>query len=96
MGWHWVDSASPEFHGQPFTSTFVYGYYNGKMNFLEPMADLSFLEDHPHFSATVKEPEKVTTAGWYPAQYKVRFNSAADSYEVLLTRLHFREVEESD
>jgi hypothetical protein len=42
MGAHWMDVTSPEFNGQPFTHTFVYGSYDGKVNFLEPMATLAF------------------------------------------------------
>ncbi|RYY10158.1 MAG: hypothetical protein EOO04_37320, partial [Chitinophagaceae bacterium] len=37
MGAHWVDPTSPEFSGKPFTQTFIYGSYNGKVNFYEPM-----------------------------------------------------------
>ena len=29
MGAHWVDKETPELHEHPFTSTFVYGSYNG-------------------------------------------------------------------
>jgi hypothetical protein len=33
MGVHWIDPTSPEFNGQPFTKTFIYGSWNGKLFF---------------------------------------------------------------
>lgn len=44
MGWHWVDPTSHEFHGKPFSATFIYGYYNGELAFIEPMITLDFLK----------------------------------------------------
>lgn len=43
MGWHWVDVNSHEFHGKPFSATFIWGYYNGELAFVEPMITLDFL-----------------------------------------------------
>jgi Hypothetical protein TTHB210 len=44
MGSHWVDLASHEFHGAGFTSTFIWGSYDGKVIFVEPMISKTFLE----------------------------------------------------
>ena len=38
MGVHAVNPSAPEFHNQPFTATFLYGYYNKQQTFIEPMA----------------------------------------------------------
>ncbi|MBI2841856.1 MAG: hypothetical protein HYX78_00490 [Armatimonadetes bacterium] len=35
MGAHWINPESSEFHGQPFTKTFIYGFYDGKMAFID-------------------------------------------------------------
>ena len=37
MGAHWVDPTSPEFTPAGFSRTFIYGFWDGEMNFLEPM-----------------------------------------------------------
>src|SRR5262249_11040044 len=37
QGNHWVDANAPELHGEPFTQTFLFGYYNGHNVFWEPM-----------------------------------------------------------
>lgn len=36
MGAHWVDKTAPELQGKPFTVTFIYGTYDGKVTFYEP------------------------------------------------------------
>src|SRR6185312_7546133 len=40
MGAHWGDITSPEWHGGGFTSTFIYGAYDGHVTFEEPMITL--------------------------------------------------------
>ncbi len=89
MGWHWVDPTSSEFHGFPFTATFVFGYYNGNQIFWEPMVALSFLESHPTKTYEIKQPDKVSSKGWYPMKYIVRYNSPIDTYDVMLTDLYY-------
>ncbi len=44
MGAHWVDPTSPEFTGAGFSRTFLYGFWDGHMNFLEPMITKAFIE----------------------------------------------------
>lgn len=87
MGVHAIDPASPEFHGQPFTATFIYGYYNKQLTFIEPMASLAFLQSKPTFSAPLARPGKFSKAGAYPSSYSVRYDEATRSYEVTLTDL---------
>ena len=42
MGAHWIDPASPEFNGETFRKTFIYGTLEGKVNFIEPMITNDF------------------------------------------------------
>ena len=37
MGTHWVDPTTPELNGQPFTTTFIFGSWDGELTFTEPM-----------------------------------------------------------
>jgi hypothetical protein len=87
MGVHAINPASPEFKGQPFTSTFIYGYHNKKLTFLEPMASLDFLKSKPAFSAPVGRPSKYLKAGAYPSSYSIKYDNATRSYEVSLDGL---------
>lgn len=84
MGVHAVNPSAPEFHGQPFTATFIYGYYNKRQTFLEPMASLTFLKSKPSFSAPVPRPASYTKPGVYPSAYSVKYDAAHNTYEVTL------------
>ena len=84
MGVHAINPAAPEFKGQPFTATFIYGYHNRKLTFLEPMASVAFLKSKPAFSAPVARPASYLKAGAYPSKYSVAYNEAERTYEVRL------------
>ncbi len=87
MGWHWIDFRSPEFHGQPFTTTYIYGFYNGEMIFLEPMMALSFLKTKPQFTKEVPLPKNAAIPGNYPANYSLLYDSVQDLYWLSLEKL---------
>lgn len=84
MGVHAIKPTAPEFQGQPFSATFIYGYYNKQLTFLEPMASLSFLKSKPSFSAEVPRPATYTKPGVYPGTYSVKYDATRDLYEVAL------------
>ncbi|MDI3320698.1 DUF5602 domain-containing protein [Pinibacter soli] len=71
MGAHWVDPTSPEFNGQPFTQTFIYGTYDGKVTFYEPMITLDFLKNNTNFERSIPQPLKVQKSGYYPTVERV-------------------------
>jgi hypothetical protein len=71
MGCHWIDPTSGEFNGQPFTQTFIYGSYDGKVTFYEPMITLEFLKNTTNFERAVPQPSKVQKSGWYPTKLQV-------------------------
>ncbi len=84
MGQHYTDSKAPEFMGQPFTATLVYGYYGGKMAFVEPMIALSFLNSKSSYSAAIKQPLVYPAPGVYPTHYSVNFDTASNTYTLIL------------
>lgn len=71
MGAHWIDATSSELNGQPFTQTFIYGSYDGKINFYEPMITLDFLKNSSNFERTIPQPVKVQKNGYYPTKERV-------------------------
>jgi hypothetical protein len=87
MGVHWVDQASPELNGQPFTSTFIYGSWDGRLIFAEPMITKAYLETKPQFSAALPGPPRGRDAGPYPTGYAVRWDAATKEYRITLTGL---------
>lgn len=87
MGAHWVALNSPELNGKPFTSTFIYGSYGGRMIFAEPMITKAFLEQKPNQVFAIPAPKKVERSGWYPTAYGVRFDAVRREYTISLEGL---------
>ncbi|MBW7852227.1 MAG: DUF5602 domain-containing protein [Rhodospirillales bacterium] len=84
MGIHGLDPRGPEFHGQPFTHTFIYGYYQGKLVFVEPMVATAFLTSKPDVTAPVKRPQSYSYPAYYPSEYRVRYDPARKQYALSL------------
>ncbi|MCG3164110.1 MAG: hypothetical protein JMDDDDMK_05593 [Acidobacteria bacterium] len=90
MGSHWVEPNSHEFHGKAFTHTFIYGSYDGRMIFAEPMISKAFLETKPDITVPVKLPAKYQKPGYYPTQYSVKYYPEAREYTVAIEGLTLR------
>jgi hypothetical protein len=71
MGTHWIDITSGEFGPAGFTQTFIYGSYNGKVNFYEPMITKAFLDANTNFERVIPTPAKFGKSGYYPTKMKV-------------------------
>jgi len=71
MGKHYIDAASSELNGQTFTQTFLYGSYDGKVVFWEPMITRDFLKNTTKFERAIPQPAKFEQAGYYPTKMKV-------------------------
>ena len=75
MGNHLLDSQSPELKDSlPFTSTFIYGAYEGELIFWEPMITRDFLLNTTVACMEIPQPKEFREAGYYPTQYCVRQN----------------------
>jgi len=74
MGKHFVDLTSPELNPtnpQPFSQTFIYGSYDSKVVFYEPMITLEFLKNTANFERAIPQPAKVQESGYYPTKMRV-------------------------
>lgn len=87
MGMHGLDPAGHEFHGQPFSHNFIYGYYKGELVFVEPMVSLVFLESLPEMTSPVKQPQRYSYPAWYPATYRIGFDADKGEYTIALQNL---------
>ncbi|MES2305061.1 MAG: DUF5602 domain-containing protein [Gemmatimonadota bacterium] len=87
MGLHWTDSNAGEFHNQPFTRTFIYGSWDGRFVFLEPMITRAYLLTHPDEVVPLGSPVQHAINGYYPAGYRVSWNAAAAEYRIALANL---------
>lgn len=89
MGAHLVDPRDPV--GDGFTRTFIYGQYDGRITFIEPMITKAHLESVAARAAvggvgvqcdTITRPAAWQRPGWYPKKICVRY--AAGRYTVSL------------
>ena len=77
MGNHLVDPTSPEFSGEPFTRTWIYGAYDGRITFYEEMVSRAFLMEQPSECFDIKSPPAVAVRGYYPTAVCYGFKSCA-------------------
>jgi hypothetical protein len=87
MGVHWVDTTSVELNGKPFSATFIYGSWDGKVIFAEPMLTKAFLESKPQFRAELPMPASGRDAGYYPGAYSVRWDEGARELRIAISDL---------
>jgi hypothetical protein len=97
MGVHWSNLAAPELQppGAPghaaFTHTFIYGSWDGRFTFAEPMITRAYLLTKPDVTVPVATATRYATAGYHPSAYRVRWDARAREYRVALTGLAYRE-----
>lgn len=87
MGMHYVNMEAPEFNGEPFTHTLIYGFYEGEHAFIEPMMTREVLSSRPDVEAEVPQPEAYQKEGMYPQHYRIIHASDAGEYRVVLEEL---------
>jgi hypothetical protein len=92
MGNHLIDLSGQEFHGEPFTYSWIYGAYGGHVTFYEQMVALDFLRSRPNACAPIKSPPAVEVGGFYPTQRCIRYDADADAYIVSLEQFVYRQA----
>lgn len=94
MGNHLTDPTALEFTGTEFTHTFIWGAFDGRLVFFEPMITKEFFEQRSQQVRTsITMPEAFPRAGQYPTRYVVEYRRDRDAHRVALTR--FRRFEAS-
>lgn len=85
MGTHWVDVTSPEFNGQPFTETFIFGSFDGKLTFYEPMITKAFIAAQQNFEKDIPAVTTYAQSGkYYPTKLGFQHDTSAKTYRVYL------------
>lgn len=90
MGNHLVDLTGPEFHKQPFTRSWIYGAYGGRITFWEEMVAHRTLLEKPQACAPIKQAKAVATGGFYPTVSCLRHHGPTGETTVSLERFRFR------
>ena len=100
MGMHWLDARSPELQGmlgnpagyKPFTSTFIYGAWDGQFIFMEPMITRShILAKRDATDPAVRDQvipistsPSFPAGGFRPDAYRIAWDAQSREYRVAL------------
>lgn len=83
MGKHWLPADLGAY--LPFSKIMIYGSYNGKFIFVEPMITLDYLLSDVDFSANYSQPEHFEKAGNYPTKYNIYHDTLTGNTYVTLS-----------
>ncbi len=92
MGNHLVDLTSPEFSGKPFTRTWIYGVYDGRVTFYEEMVTRDYMLTKASACFPIKSPQAVAVKGYYPTQSCIRYHSQSNEYTISMEGFALREA----
>jgi hypothetical protein len=95
MGVHWEDVRAPQLqrlfgHPEayaPFTKAFIYGSWDGRFTFVEPMITREYLLRRTDEIVPVERPARYAQPGWYPGSYRITYDPQAREYRVALVDL---------
>jgi len=87
MGKHW-SPPPPTF--LPFSKVMIYGSFNGKFIFTEPMITLDYLLSRVNFSTPYPQPQKFAEAGYYPTRYNIYTDAKTKAQYISLTNFVWR------
>ena len=86
MGSHWIDGTAPELNGGTFTETFIFGSFDGKMTFYEPMITKAFIEEKHNFTKNIPAVTAYGKAGkYYPTKFGFRHDETAKAYQFFVS-----------
>lgn len=92
MGNHLIDSTSPQWT-PPFEAAshvFIYGAFDGRIIFLEPMITMEILASKPNSCFAIGQPSAVEVSGYYPAVYCAKYDAKTDVIRISLEDLTYR------
>ncbi|MDT8392673.1 MAG: DUF5602 domain-containing protein [Bacteroidales bacterium] len=89
MGSHWIDLTSPEFNGQDFSRTFIWGSWDGSFIFWEPMITLDYFMSMPDETIPIPQPQAYQNDGWYASDYQITYSTRPNEYNIALVNLNY-------
>lgn len=93
MGNHLVDTTAAEFHGEPFTRSWIYGSYDGRVIFYEEMLAQEYLQTQPNDCYPIKTTPEVALSGYYPETVCARNDEETRTVSVTLEDFVYREAD---
>ncbi len=93
MGNHLVDPTGPEFSGEPFTRSWIYGANDGRVTFWEEMIAVDYMMSKPNKCHDIKTPPAVDKSGYYPTTVCTVYNPEDESVAVSVEKFVYRNAE---
>lgn len=89
MGVHWIDLTAMPAPGM-FTEVMIFGSWDGKVHFVEPMMTLDWLLTKDSIEENLAQPQAWQTTGYWPTTYSVDFDDTTNEYVITLGGLTMR------
>ena len=87
MGKHWINTT----FAPPFSKTMIYGSYNGRFTFVEPMITRDYLLQGDSFSEAYSQPHVfVPNNKFYPQTYNIYKDDASSKHYITLSNFAWR------
>lgn len=96
MGNHLIDLTGPEFNGERWTRSRIFGAYDGEVTFYEEMLTLAYLLSQPNVCDPIKSHPAVSISGFYPSQVCIRHHETTGEYTVSMEDFAYREGSDPD
>jgi hypothetical protein len=91
MGSHWLDTTDPTYApGGTFSEVFLWGSYDGRVTFAEPMITKALLDARTTVDEALAQPQAWARTGHYPTRYVVRYDAEREEYVIALEGLTHR------
>ena len=84
MGMHWAQLSWPEFNGGKWEHSFIYGSYDGRLAFIEPMFTLAYLKSKPQMSMPFPQPTVYPAGKYFPTTYRISYDEKRQEYTIAL------------
>jgi hypothetical protein len=92
MGNHLVDLTGPEFSGEEWKRSWIFGVYDGEVTFYEEMLTRAHMLSKPNECYPIKSPPAVGRSGLYPTASCVRHDAETGEYTVSMEGFEYREA----
>jgi hypothetical protein len=96
MGNHLIDVSGSEFNKQPFTRSWIYGVYDGKVIFYEEMVTRAHILSKPNACVPIKLPRAYAVRGFYPTVSCIRHDATSGNHTVSMEKFVLREAAAPD
>ena len=82
MGVHAVRPSDLE---RPFSDVLIFGFYGGKMTFIEPMVTRDRMLEKKHITYDIPVPGYLGKSTRYPTKVDIRYDSKAKAYQIIFS-----------